>query len=332
MRTAARTSLLTVALAGALLAPAAGAAYAAAPQAAPAASVSGNDRYTGTPVHIGEGLVAVLRYKAEGPEAWIRSVPRDWKPGDSYMGEVLATLDHEHRSGTVGALKLELVAGGTEHIQTLVVTKDGKSTSYRLPKGQGSECQTGPVEVSLGAGLEAQLLMSPNGPEASLLTAGKAGTWKSLNRANPSLPEDAGVIVRILNANSAAPVLEWKVQGGDMPFGHEAFPKLRTGCTYNYTLQNPTQKPQPETKPSAKPSAKPTVAPSATPSATPAAPKQQTAGQTSVVPKGGVAAGAEIAAQDTDDSTTALAGTGLAAILAGLGAFVLLRGRRTARR
>uniref|UniRef100_A0AAU2JQK6 Gram-positive cocci surface proteins LPxTG domain-containing protein n=1 Tax=Streptomyces sp. NBC_00049 TaxID=2903617 RepID=A0AAU2JQK6_9ACTN len=323
MRTAVRTAIATAVLAGALLAPA-GAAFAAAPQGAVAASSSVPDRQAGTPVSIDKGVVAVLRNKSEGPEAWIRAVSADWKPGDDYSGKVLAVLDNEHRSATVGALKLALVEGGTVHIEDLVVTKDGKSTSYRLPKGQGPECMSEAVVQQLGAGVEAQLTMSPGGPTAELRSAGAEEAWKTLNRADPSLPASDGIIARILNASSAEPVFEWKTQGGGMPFGHANFPKLPKGCTFDYTFQKPTEKPQPETKPETKPSPKPSVTP------TTAAPKPQTAGQTSVVPKGGVAAGAEIAAEDTGASTAAVAGTGLAASLAALGGFVLLRRRRAA--
>ncbi|WP_412077016.1 hypothetical protein ACLF6K_18425 [Streptomyces xanthophaeus] len=336
MRTAVRTAITTAVLAGAVLAPA-GAAFAATPLNAAVTSASSSDpdpdRTSGTPVFIDKGVVAVLRFTS-GPEARIRAVSPDWKPGDSYIGDALAVLDDKHRSGSAKGLKLALVKGETEKVETLVVTKDGKSQSYRLPIGQGSECRSEPVRKILGRGLEAILTTSPNGPSAELLRPASDEVWKTLDRANPALPEGESEI-RILNANSAKPVLEWHVQNG-APVGHAAFPELPKGCSYHYTLQKPTEKPRPETPVSHEPSAKPTVAPSATPSATPsstpAAPKQQTAGQTSVVPKGGVAAGAEIATQDTDDSTTALAGTGLAAILAGLGAFVLLRGRRTAQR
>ncbi|MCX4691396.1 hypothetical protein [Streptomyces sp. NBC_01408] len=337
MRTAARTAIATAVLAGALLAPA-GAAFAATPvnAAAAAASSSDPDRYSGTPVFIDAGLLAVLRHTSSGPEARIRAYGPEWNPGDAYIGEALAVLDDEHRSRSVRGLKLELVKSNTGNTETLVVTKDGRSTSYDLPKGQGTLCTTRPVHKILGRGLEADLTMSPDGPVASLYAQGSRVEPTRLDRNNPAKEE---YTVRILNPNSAEPVLEWQLQNG-APWAHAAFPKLHTGCTPNYTLQKPTQKPQPETKPSAKPSAKPTVAPSATPSGTPsatpsataAAPKAQTVGQTSVVPKGGVAAGAEIATEDTDGSTAALAGTGLAAILAGLGAYVLLRGRRAAQR
>lgn len=237
-------------------------------------------------------------------------------------------------------------------IEDLVVTKDGKSTSYRLPKGQGPECMSRPVVTSIGAGVQAILQTHPGGPLVELRTAGTGTAWKTLNRTHPSLSPKDGIIARILNPSSAEPVFEWKTQGGGAPFGHLAFPKLPKGCTFDYTVQKPTEKPQPETKPSPKPSATPSAKPSATPTAS--APKPQTAGQTLVVPKGGVAAGAEIAAEagggadasttasteaatvaateSSSGSTTALVGAGLGAVLAGLGAFVLLRRRAGARR
>ncbi|WP_327133318.1 hypothetical protein OG311_23400 [Streptomyces sp. NBC_01343] len=57
--------------------------------------------------------------------------------------------------------------------------------------------------------------------------------------------------------------------------------------------------------------------------------KPQGRAQTVVVPKGGVAAGAEYAAEDTGNSVAA--GAGLVAILAGLGVALTARGRRAAR-
>ncbi|MFG2991540.1 hypothetical protein ACGFZK_20000 [Streptomyces sp. NPDC048257] len=322
MRTALRTSLATAFLAGALLAPVAGTAYAAT-TAAPAAAVP--DRYAGTPVSIDKGVVAVLRNKSEGPEAWIRAVPEDWKPGDEYMSRVLATLDSEHPAASVSGLELRLVEEDVHH-PVLSVTKDGKTSSYPLPKGQGPQCTSEPVTESIGAGGLARLLMSPNGPIVQLdFDPTPTDNVEVLDRNTPSLPKDAGIVARILNASSAKPVFEWKTQGGNDWYGHATFPKLPKGCTFDYTFQAPTEKPQPDPKPSTEPSTKPSAT-------TSAAPRPQTAGQTSVVPKGGVAAGAEIATRDTDDSTTVYAGAGLAAIVAGLGAAFLTRRRARTQR
>ncbi|MFD2121984.1 LPXTG cell wall anchor domain-containing protein [Streptomyces cirratus] len=55
--------------------------------------------------------------------------------------------------------------------------------------------------------------------------------------------------------------------------------------------------------------------------------KPQTGAQTVVVPQGPVAAGAEIAAEETGNATTVAAGAGLAAVLAAVGAAFLIRRR-----
>ncbi|MFJ7201912.1 hypothetical protein ACIQWR_00040 [Streptomyces sp. NPDC098789] len=149
MRHPLRTSLATAALAGALLAPAATAALAApgAPgtptvvgtsviTGAGTSSASGDGRYEGTPVYIGEGLVAVLRNKAEGPEAWIRYVGPGWKPGDPYLVRVMAKLDREHPTATLSGLHLTLTKANTP-TPALTVTNPASAatTSYPLPRG-----------------------------------------------------------------------------------------------------------------------------------------------------------------------------------------------------
>ncbi|MFF3212206.1 hypothetical protein ACFYYB_16255 [Streptomyces sp. NPDC002886] len=335
MRSAARTALAAAVLAGALLAPT-GSAFAATPARPAAASSTVPDRYAGTPVLISEGVVAVLRNKSEGPEAWVRAVPKDWKQGDSYMGRVLAVVDVKHPTATVDGLRLRFVEEDVHH-PLLSVTKDGKTTTHPFPKGQGPECLSEPVRQSIGAGAVALLMTGPNGPVAQLEFAEEGeGGHTSLTRANPSLPKGAGIVARILNPSSAKPVFEWKTQGGSTPYGHATFPALPKGCTFDFTFQPATQKPQPETKPSTGPSAKPSAT-------TPTGPKTQTVGQTSVVPKGGVAAGAVVPAAapapvapvaaasttgDTNSATTVAAGAALIAAFGALGASVVLRRRR----
>ncbi|MFE2551610.1 hypothetical protein ACFXGI_24115 [Streptomyces sp. NPDC059355] len=58
--------------------------------------------------------------------------------------------------------------------------------------------------------------------------------------------------------------------------------------------------------------------------------KPQGGAQTAIVPEGGTA-GAEYAAEDTDNGTTVAAGAGLLAILAGPGVALTARGRRATR-
>ncbi|MFI7357240.1 hypothetical protein ACIBTP_25305 [Streptomyces avidinii] len=327
MRTALRTSLATAFLAGALLAPVAGTAYAAttpAPQTAPAASGS-DSGHGGTRIDIAPGFAAMVRHTADGPEVEILALGTG-QP-DTFPTRSLGVLAPGSPSVWANGLELKLVKSGNAYV--LTGTKDGTTTSWPLPKGQGPQCTSGPVTQDVGAGMLARLKMSPNGPIAQLESIPSTPEHiKILDRERPSLPEGAGIVARILNASSAEPVFEWKTQGGNDWYGHATFPKLPKGCTFDYTFRAPTEKPQPD--PTSEPKPKPSVEPSTKPSATaPAAAAPQTAGQTTVVPKGGVAAGAEPAAQDTDDSTTAYAGAGLAAVVAGLGAVFL--GRRRAR-
>ncbi|WP_371617562.1 hypothetical protein [Streptomyces sp. NBC_00454] len=416
-----RTAIVTAAVAGTLLAPAATSAFAAAtaPQTAlSAAATSDNGRYEGTPVYIGEGLVAVLRNKTEGPEAWIRYVGTDWKPGDVYMVRVMDKLDRTHTSGVVSGLELKLTKADTA-VPVLTVTKAGVTKSYPLPSGEATTpascvspvktvklgeyrsadltmspegpkafvhnlegdpapltldrthpkgpdsdtlrienpsgaapvlrwkyqagdpaksasfpalpkgCKaeypvkddepTTPAEkcVSeiktqvIGAGLNAELTMSPSGPKALIRGAGEDSVWRTLTRTSSALPTSDGMYLRIANANGAQPVLEWKTQGGDTPISRTSFPALPKGCKADYPVKDDAAAPAP--KPS-------TVSNTTT----------QTKGQTTVVPQGAVAAGAEIpvaTAADTDNTTTLAAGAGLLAIFAALGAGALRRRR-----
>ncbi|WP_327264128.1 hypothetical protein OG444_24085 [Streptomyces sp. NBC_01232] len=278
---------------------------------------SDNSRYEGRPVYVGNGMVAVLRNKSEGPEAWIRYVGTDWKPGDDYMTHVVALVNREQTSDKAYGASFRLTGAQTT-APVLVVTTGGVAKSYPLPEGKaGQVCSSEVTSQDMGAGMSADLSMSPDGPRVALWTSGDDTTpWRLLNRGFPQLPESAGIIARIVNPGSAEPVFEWKTQGGPMPLGRASFPALPKGCKLNHKVTEPA----------------PTTTAGTTAGTTAApAPKPQTAGQTSVVPKGGVAAGAEIAAEDTDNSTTVLAGTGLAAVFAALGASVLLRRRRAQR-
>ncbi|MEU6623071.1 hypothetical protein ABZ926_20205 [Streptomyces litmocidini] len=119
---------------------------------------------------------------------------------------------------------------------------------------------------------------------------------------------DLGQGLTIKGANTTTPQLGQRTQGGDTPYAWTAFPKLPKGCE--------------------KDAATPTPAPSTTTPA-PAGNTGTTVnngGQTSVVPKGGVAAGAELAAEG-DSTALIAAGAGAASLAAaGLG-FVVLRRR-----
>ncbi|WP_037835797.1 hypothetical protein [Streptomyces sp. NRRL S-244] len=332
MRTALRTSIVTAALAGALLAPAATAVAAtAAPQpaastrAAASADSSGSSddsgRYEGRPVYVGNGMVAVLRNGAEGPEAWIRYVGDQWKPGDNYMLHVVGLVTRGQTTAEAYGASFELTKAETT-APVLVVTTKGVAKSYPLPEGKAGPVCSAEKSQNIGAGMSAKLFMSPDGPRAELWVAGEDTAWRLLDRGFPALPESAGIIARIVNPSGAAPGFEWKTQGGGTPLGRTSFPALPKGCKPNYKVTEDRAADKPAPKP------EPTVTVGAAPVADV---KPQGGAQTVVVPKGGVAAGAEFAAEDTDNSTTVAAGTGLVAIFAGLSVALLARGRRAGR-
>ncbi|WP_330332250.1 hypothetical protein OHS33_22765 [Streptomyces sp. NBC_00536] len=145
LRTSLVTAALTGALAATLLTPATPASYAATGPAvaappSPSGTATDGSRYEGVPVYIGKGLVAVLRNKAEGPEAWIRYVGTGWKPGNPYLVRVMDKLDRTHPTTTLSGLHLALTKTNTR-TPVLTVTGPGSGTrataSYPLPSAGG---------------------------------------------------------------------------------------------------------------------------------------------------------------------------------------------------
>lgn len=234
-----RTAIVTAVVAGTLLAPAATSAFAAAPQTAlSAAAASDNSRYEGEPVYIGEGLVAVLRNKAEGPEAWIRFVGTDWKPGDTYMVRVMDKLDRTHTSGVLSGLELKLTKADTA-APVLTVTKAGVTKSYPLPKGEATtpaSCVSAVKTVRLGEYKSADLTMSPQGPKAFVRNLEGDPAPQTLDRTHPNGPNPDAL--RIENPSGAKPVLRWKYQVGDSKALSADFPALPKGCTPEYPVKN----------------------------------------------------------------------------------------------
>lgn len=111
MRHALRTALATAVVAGVALTPVVTATTAlAAPSASSAAKTTTENRYSGYPVYLAKGYVAVLRNRVSdgGPEAWIRAVNPNWQRGDDYMGRLMAKLDLGNRNATVDGLRLTL--------------------------------------------------------------------------------------------------------------------------------------------------------------------------------------------------------------------------------
>ncbi|WP_051844447.1 hypothetical protein [Streptomyces globisporus] len=141
------------------------------------------------------------------------------------------------------------------------------------------------------------------GPKAVL----KDDQGKVQGTADRAHPFDGRIGLKIEGADTLTPRVGQRTQGGDTPFRWTAFPKLPKGCE------------------------KDTATPTPAPSATTPAPAGNTGtttdnGQTSVIPKGGVAAGAEFAAGG-DSTALIAAGAGAASLAAGGLGFVVLRRR-----
>ena len=207
----------------------------------------------------------------------------------------------------------------------VVLERDGGLAAY-IP---GAAKQSAPMpytrddactiytEVGIGAGTKAALTMSPNGPTATLRDIGSdKQVYTTLDRNHPSLPKSAGIIARIDNPFSATPTHYTPVEGGTAKGATHAFPKMQKGCTLNPVKGTSTPVTGTTGTNGRNGSNGLTV---------------NTGGQTSVVPRGGVAAGAELG---TEGDSAALFATGAGAAslaAAGLG-FVVLRRRNAASR
>ncbi|WHM37665.1 hypothetical protein [Streptomyces sp. BPTC-684] len=154
------------------------------------------------------------------------------------------------------------------------------------------------VPSVFGAGSSVKLTNGPTGPKAQLRYGSKV--LATADRAHPASP-DMGV--KIVDANTAAPQLGQRTQGGNTPYRMSAFPSLPKGCA--------------------------TATPAKTTTTPAPAPSAHTAGS-QTVPKGGVAAGAEVKEQGGDRTALYAGGTGAAAL--GAAGFTLLRRRRAAGR
>ncbi|MFI1980042.1 hypothetical protein [Streptomyces wedmorensis] len=281
-------------------------------------SVAGNDNGTFFVLH------------ADGTtDNWTGNYLPGAKPGVYKLADG-TTLEIAKKNGRYGIQQLRWGTHGTGFTYlteprqvfgfnnaTVVLEQDGGFAAYihgsakqaaPKPVTRDEQC-TVVTTVGIGAGSEAELTMSPNGPKAELQDIGSGKVFATLDRNHPSLPQSAGIVARIDNPFSATPSLYTKVEGGvGSKGGSHAFPKLPKGCALN-PVKGAT-------------SGQGTTGNTGV--------TANNAGQTSVIPQGGVAAGAELG---TGGDSTALvaAGAGAASLAAaGLG-FVVLRRRAGSR-
>ncbi|MEV7399422.1 hypothetical protein AB0N93_03270 [Streptomyces sp. NPDC091267] len=304
-RTALRSAIATAALAGAVLVPAATAFADTTPTTpapsspaptspAPTTSAPTKPADEGTLIRTDKltgGLSAkVYQHGVENSDDLVWYTATVLK-GDRVLGTLTAGAGHQAKDTKVfGEIAVALHADGR-------VTSANEHGSG----GQGPETPTrcvAEIKTSIGGGTAAFLGISPSGPYVRFQgAAGGPFLDYGLDRLHPKLPESAGFDAEILNPNSTAPRLRFNMQGGGNPAGYADFPKLPKGCSFLYDTGSGTGNGS-DTQSS----------------------------QTSVVPKGSVAAGAE-PAQSADPLLIEVGGAA-ALGAAGLG-FVVLR-RRTA--
>lgn len=221
----------------------------------------------------------------------------------------------EHYSATIlakGRILGELRAGGSFGAQQskvfngfkVTLRADGSLTSVQ-DRGSNGQGPVTPVRCvvtvtrSIGAGTEALVTISPSGPSVVFRGAGETKLLPyTLNRLHPKLPASAGFQAEILDPTGTHPRLRTTMEGGGHPATVQDFPRLPKGCGVTY----PT-----------------TSTGSAGSTGT------TSTNQTTVVPKGSVAAGYE---STQDSNAPVLMAVGGAAGAAGIG-FVVLRRRGT---
>ncbi|MFF1409752.1 hypothetical protein ACFVX6_08140 [Streptomyces sp. NPDC058289] len=294
-----RSAVATAALAGALLAP--GTAFAAdAPKAgAPKADASVQG--------LGGELVKHL-VLANGTKADL------WKKGKaSYWLDVYSEGSSQLGRLSVGGPGEQAEDG--DQIAGMWVTLDGKGQvrSWKNPESRGfaqggSETRQGCTVTTHMAtpldGVSLELSNGPSGPVAKLIDAKSSRTLATLTPANP-----VGLAggVRIKEAwEPQARQLQVHVADGVIPWLGVSFPAPLKDCG---------AKPSTPAKPSATP--KPAIS-------------AHGGSQTVVVPKGGVAAGAEVA--DSTNSASAWIAAGAGSAVLGAAGFLLLRRRSAQQR
>ncbi|MFD7786903.1 hypothetical protein ACFV4Q_28010 [Streptomyces nojiriensis] len=266
----------------------------------------------------GAGLLVELTMSTEGPkvfmhgdrpgETWTKTLTRSNPEGSP---DDIARIDNPSGAKPVFEWKSQGGPHVPSHFVTFPDLPKGCTPGYPLHEDE-TLCVSEVKEINLGGGLLVDLTMSTEGPVAFMYSDGPDSPWmQNLTRFSPQGSRE--YFARINDPSGAKPVFEWKTQGGGVPSHFADFPALPKGCTFEYTVTKETPAPKPEPS-TAKPVTTTNVA-------------TQTTGQTTVVPQGSVAAGAEIASEDTDDSITVAAGAGLLAVFAALGTTVLRRRR-----
>ncbi|MGW4224737.1 hypothetical protein ACWEG1_14905 [Streptomyces bauhiniae] len=215
------------------------------------------------------------------------------------------TLGELRAGGSFGAQQMKVFNG-----IKVTLRADGSMTSADEYVGNGGQGPTVPVRCvvtvtrNIGAGTEALVTISPTGPSVQFQGAGDTKLLPyTLNRLHPKLPASAGFLAEILDPNSTHPRLRTNMEGGGHPASVQDFPQLPKGCSFFY----------------------PTTSAGAAGSTSGGNTGTTSTNQTTVVPKGSVAAGYESTESGNAPVLMAVGGAA-AAGAAGIG-FIVLRRR-----
>ncbi|WP_329448439.1 hypothetical protein OG906_35775 (plasmid) [Streptomyces sp. NBC_01426] len=321
-RTVLRAAVATAALAGALLAPSTAAFAADAPTTADAPKAA-TSAQTKAVTKATDGELVGHPVLADGTKGDLWKKGKGWYHLDLHTasGMPIASLH-------VGGPNAQAQDGQQVRGMWVTLNDSGQVHSWKNPAtghgfdAGGTETRKG-CTVSWGMGtpyegISLQLSNGTSGPVAQLIDTKTARTLTTLTTTNPTGLAGGA---RIKNSDDPkTPQFQMRVIGGQIPWEGVSFPKPPTDCTTNPTTTKPAAKPTAATKPT----------PAATPAKATPALSTHNAAQTSVLPKGGVAAGAEIAPENTGNNTALIAG-GASTLTLGAAAagFIALRRRTT---
>ncbi|MFF8804117.1 hypothetical protein [Streptomyces omiyaensis] len=242
----------------------------------------------------------VLEVRFDGSTTGLQSVDPATGKGSGF------TYPSGHGRKVLFYGKAVVVLETTGHFAAYVpgAARQSAPQPYNMETGKVDHCLPQSIAYAIGAGTQAQLTMTTKGPQAKIVTAGDDKVIGVLDRAHPSLPASAGIVARIDGAFTATPSLYTKVEGGEAKGSSTPFPRLPKGCSVEG------------------------VAPAGQAQGGGSDGTGAQGGQTSVVPRGGVAAGAESGAGEGSGTLLAVGAGAASLAAAGLG-FTVLR-RRTA--
>ncbi|MFI2644331.1 hypothetical protein [Streptomyces sp. NPDC018610] len=198
-------------------------------------AVPGKNQFRGPGTFtIARGYTAVV--EQTGSNQWQAELKRP--AGGAFVTLQTHAVDDGH--GTLSHIYAgeEIVDPGGKAIY-VVLSADGTITSFDPQAATSGEppadkCTATRVQ-SIGAGILAHLSNRPSGPRVSFTSIYDDGTERPvlmpLDKTHPSLPTDAGIVARITGANTAAPKLVTRVEGGTgAPEAVTAFPALPKDC------------------------------------------------------------------------------------------------------